>query len=84
MPTNDVQERAAAQLERQGAAGRAAISPDGSYDLYFAPTPPLGRESNWVETIPGKAWFPVVRIYGPLQPWFDQTWRLNDIEPTSE
>lgn len=54
---------------------------DGSFDLYFGPTAPEGKESNWVETIPGKSWFPIVRVYGPLEPWFDQTWRLNDIEP---
>ena len=28
-------------------------------------TVPEGRESNWVETIPGKAWFQLLRIYGP-------------------
>jgi hypothetical protein len=27
-----------------------------------------------------KSWFPTVRLYGPLQPWFDQTWKLNDLE----
>jgi len=53
---------------------------DGSFDLYFGPVAPEGKESNWVETIPGKSWFPIVRLYGPLEPWFDQTWRLNDIE----
>ena len=42
---------------------------------------PEGKESNWVETIPGKSWFQLFRIYGPLQPWFDQTWRLNEFEP---
>ena len=54
---------------------------DGSYDLYFGPTAPEGKESNWVETRPGKSWFPIVRLYGPLEPWFDQTWRLNELEP---
>jgi hypothetical protein len=54
---------------------------DGSYDLHFGPVAPPGRERNWVETVPGKSWFPIVRIYGPLEAWFDQTWRLNDLEP---
>ena len=61
--------------------GRVQANDDGSYDLYFGPTAPEGRESNWVETIPGKAWFQLFRIYGPLQAWFDQTWRLNEFEP---
>ena len=54
---------------------------DGSYDLYFGPTAPDGKESNWVETIPGKSWFQLFRLYGPLQPWFDQTWKLHEFEP---
>ena len=54
---------------------------DGSYDLYFGPTAPQGKESNWVETIPGKSWFQLFRLYGPLEPWFDQTWKLNEFEP---
>jgi hypothetical protein len=61
--------------------GTIQANEDGSYDLYFGPTAPEGKESNWVETIPGKAWFQLFRIYGPLEPWFDQTWRLNEFEP---
>ncbi len=53
---------------------------DGSIDLYFGPKPPKGKEANWVETVPGKSWFTVLRLYGPLQPWFDQTWKPGDIE----
>lgn len=62
--------------------GTMHANDDGSHDLYFGPTPPDGQQSNWIETIPDKSWFAVVRIYGPLQPWFDKTWRINDIEPT--
>ena len=61
--------------------GTLQVNDDGSYDLYFGPTAPAGHGSNWVETIPGKAWFQLFRLYGPLQPWFDQTWRLNEFEP---
>lgn len=61
--------------------GKVRANDDGSYDLYFGPTAPEGKESNWVETIPGKAWFQLFRIYGPLEPWFEQTWRLNEFEP---
>lgn len=53
---------------------------DGSYDLYFGPKPPKGREGNWVQTIPGKSWFIILRLYGPLQPWIDQSWRPGEIE----
>ena len=54
---------------------------DGSVDVYFGPTAPAGKESNWVQTIPGKGWNTLLRLYGPLQPWFDKTWRPSEIEP---
>lgn len=53
---------------------------DGSYDIYFGPKPPKGYENNWLETIPGKGWFVALRVYGPLQPWIDQSWRPGEIE----
>jgi hypothetical protein len=61
--------------------GTLEANDDGSHDLYFGPTAPEGKESNCVETLPRKSWSAIVRIYGPLQPWFDLTWKLNDIEP---
>jgi hypothetical protein len=64
-------------------SGTLQANADGSYDLYFGPAAPAGKESNWVETIPGKSWFQLFRLYGPLQPWFDQTWKLNEFEPVS-
>jgi hypothetical protein len=53
---------------------------DGSYDLYFGPKPPKGKESNWLETVPEKAWFTILRMYGPLEPWVKKTWRPSEIE----
>ena len=51
------------------------INPDGSVDVYFGPTAPAGKEKNWVQTILGKGWNTILRLYGPLEPWFNQTWR---------
>src|SRR5210317_1885823 len=53
---------------------------DGSYDIYYGPKPPKGFEKNWLETIPGKSWFTVIRMYGPEQPWIDKEWRPSEIE----
>jgi len=53
---------------------------DGSFTIHFGPKPPKEYENNWVETIPGKSWFVIHRMYGPLQPWIDQTWRPGEIE----
>jgi hypothetical protein len=53
---------------------------DGSYEVYFGPDAPAGKESNWIQTVPGKGWNMLFRLYGPLDPWFDKTWRPGDPE----
>ena len=53
---------------------------DGSFDLYFAPKAPAGKEGNWLATVPGKSWFVILRMYGPLEPWINKTWRPGEIE----
>ena len=57
-----------------------AINPDTSADVYFGPEAPVGKESNWIQTIPGKGYFVALRLYGPLEPWFDKSWRPGEIE----
>ena len=56
------------------------INADGSIDVYFGPKAPPGYENNWVQTIPGKGWFVILRLYGPLEAWFNKTWRPGEIE----
>ena len=56
------------------------INPDTSVDVYFGPTAPAGHEANWVQTVPGKGWNLILRLYGPLDPFFDKTWRPGEIE----
>jgi hypothetical protein len=52
---------------------------DGSTDVWFGPTVPQGAtKANWVQTVPGKGWNVLFRLYGPLEPWFDKTWRLGE------
>lgn len=53
---------------------------DGSYTVWFGPEAPEGREGNWIQTMPGKSWSTVLRLYGPMEPWFDGTWRPGEIE----
>jgi len=53
---------------------------DGSVDLYFGPKPPKGKEPNWIETVAGKSWFTLLRLYGPLEPWFEGKWKPGEIE----
>jgi len=52
---------------------------DGSVDVYFGPERPKDAK-NFIRTIPGKGWNTIFRLYGPLEPWFDKTWRLGEIE----
>lgn len=59
-----------------------AVKPnaDGSYTMWFGPKPPMGHEGNWIQTMPGKGFNVILRLYGPLQPWFDKTWKPGDFE----
>jgi len=63
----------------------SAVQPnaDGSYTVWFGPTAPAGQEGNWVQTMPGKSYSVLLRLFGPLEPWFDQTWKPGDFEPVS-
>ncbi len=56
------------------------VNADSSVDVWFGPTAPAGHEANWVQTVPGKGWNVLLRPYGPLEPWFDKTWKPGEIE----
>jgi hypothetical protein len=51
---------------------------DGSITIFFGPKAPAGQENNWVQTVPGKGFHSLLRLYGPGQEWFDKTWRPGD------
>jgi hypothetical protein len=53
---------------------------DGSLDIYFGPKAPKGKESNWIQTVPKKGWFCLLRLYSPTEAWFDKTWRPGEIQ----
>lgn len=54
---------------------------DGSMTVYFSPNQPADvKRGNWVQTMPGKGWFTILRLYSPLQSFFDKTWRIGEIE----
>jgi hypothetical protein len=59
------------------------VNPDSSVDVWFGPTAPKGHESNWVQTVPGKGWNVLLRLYGPGQSWFDKTWKPGEFESVS-
>ena len=65
---------------KQSQRDEMTVNADGSVDLYYGPEAPAGKEANWTETVPGKGWFVVLRLYSPLEPWYDKTWRPGEIE----
>ncbi|WP_026379158.1 DUF1254 domain-containing protein [Afifella pfennigii] len=58
-----------------------APNADGSYTIWFGPEAPEGREGNWIQTMPDKSYSVILRLYAPLQPWFDKTWKPGDFQP---
>ena len=68
--------------------GRSSQTPelqrniDGSADLFFGPTAPPGKESNWIPTDANGRFEVLARFYGPQPPLFNKAWRLPDIEKT--
>lgn len=59
----------------------AEADADGSTTIYFGPTQPAGvKRGNWIQTMPGKGWFTLLRLYSPLESFFTKEWRLSEIE----
>jgi len=56
---------------------------DGSATVWFGPKAPEGHDANWVQTVPGKGYNVLLRLYGPLEPWFNQSWKPGDLEPVN-
>ena len=53
-------------LPRLGSqSGTVEANPDGSTDIYFGPTAPEGKADNWLQTVPGKGWWTILRLYSP-------------------
>ena len=70
--------RAGSQSFPSPAAEAAA---DGTTTIYFGPTQPANvKRGNWIQTIPGKGFFPMLRLYSPLEPFFAKTWRPSEVE----
>ena len=56
------------------------VNQDGSVDVWFGPDAPAGKENNWIQTIPGKGWNMILRLYDPLESWLNKTWMPREIE----
>jgi hypothetical protein len=56
------------------------VNEDGSFDLYLGPKAPAGKEANWIQTVKGKGWFCVLRLYSPTEAWYEGKWLPGEIE----
>ena len=54
---------------------------DGSTDIYFGPSSP-GDGKNWLATVAGKSFWVGLRLYGPQQSFFDQSWKPDAVVKT--
>lgn len=62
-----------------GTVHGAIPNADGSVDTYYGPTCPEGvPEENWIQTKPGVGFFVYLRLYGPMESFFEKTWRPGD------
>ena len=68
------------RADRSSRAEDLIKNADGSVDFYFGPTAPEGKEPNWIQTNKGQSFFVYLRLYGPEQAYFDQTWPISKIE----
>jgi len=81
----DSQTRSMLQTDQQfpslnSERGDVEMNADGTFDIYFGPKAPEGKKRNWIQTVPGKGFMLILRLYGPLEPWFDKTWRPGEIK----
>jgi len=61
---------------------KAVAEADGSTIIYISPTQPEGiGRGNWIQSDPKKGYFACLRLYSPLEPFFDKSWRPSEIMP---
>jgi hypothetical protein len=58
------------------------IGVGSQYDIAFRDSQGeyLDGSQTYRLNIPGKSWNAILRLYGPLEPWFEKAWRPGDIE----
>jgi hypothetical protein len=58
----------------------AQPSADGSFEIQISPSRPQGvPDGNWIQTDTQRGWFAILRLYSPLESFFDKSWRPSEI-----
>ncbi|WP_425907483.1 DUF1254 domain-containing protein [Nitrobacter sp. TKz-YC02] len=63
-----------------GSRDKPVQNPDGTTDLYIGPKPPVGKETNWLATAPGRGFFAILRLYGPEEAAVNYSWKPGDLQ----
>lgn len=56
------------------------VNQDDSVDIWFGPVAPEGKAINWLQTLPGKEWYIVLRIYNAPESCFSGSWKPGEIQ----
>jgi hypothetical protein len=59
---------------------KLSVNPDRSVDIRFGPVAEEGKALNWLQTVPGKEWYIVVRIYNAPECCFALEWKPGEID----
>ena len=57
-----------------------AVTPTRRWMSTSARSRPPARRATGCRRCRAKGWFMILRLYGPLEPWFDKTWQPGEIE----
>lgn len=60
------------------------VEEDGSYKVFVGPNAPEGYENNWVQSNPEKGFFAYLRLYGPLESFYDKSWKMPDVRKVNQ
>lgn len=66
--------------QRQQPGQRLQTHSNGWVHVCFGPMAPAGMGASWVQTVPDKGWFMILRLHGLLEPWFNTAWWPGAIE----
>lgn len=56
------------------------VEKDGSTKVIIGPKAPKGYENNWIQSNAQKGFFAYLRLYGPLEPFYDKSWKMPNIK----
>jgi hypothetical protein len=56
------------------------VDADGSTRIFVGEKAPEGYENNWIQSNPNKGFFAYLRLYGPLESYYDKSWIMPNVK----